>query len=328
MRKYIQQKLIPANDLQDTFELVKRRIANLHRENGRLRKLALEIKELIDSMKKRESEVERIEYFKNQFIYTGKESQNQSFFHLKHGTKNDMEQTFALIQLQVKIQQFIAEFLQIPQTNYVLYYRDDQEVRRMEIPPGASLEKLQRIYANSGRRLLHLDADTKRLIAEKRQSIVVTQHFDKYVAATQDWAQRKRIKAKSYNMGHIAEAFERHWQNLTHSTSAPLNADWTTKEIALNFWASKGNVAWWRSGDVKNKQVKWLGDNASVKTGSFTSIEELANYIVWLSQQSPANEAELEELTRSIAKAFTDPAAIEEYADGTLARMLASIIES
>jgi hypothetical protein len=51
-----------------------------------------------------------------------------------------------------------------------------------------------------------------------------------------------------------------------------------------NYLASKGNVSWWRSGDVSNKQVKWLGSGGSVKTGSFTSVQELANYIIWLSE--------------------------------------------
>lgn len=322
----MKQLFNPSAITPEISTLLEQNLKGLRRSNGRLAKQVSNIKKTVKDynlISQSSRPNQRLEYFEHQFQY-----ENSQYIRLKSGRKFN-KTTRGLILLQHQIQQFIAEFLGIPQTNYVLYYTDDSDgqIRRVEITPDSQLENV--IYSQNRARMIQLDKEAKIQLNNSKRALIITEHFNLYEQAV---LQQKAIHeyTKKHNRGHIAEAFERHMQFRKHTiqdNTVSLGQDWTTEEIWQNFKASLGNTAWWRSGDVKNKQVKFLGSSGSVRTGSLTSLQELLNYIYWLAELPPLDRSspEWNNIVYSIAKAFTDSQALDEYTENSLAKLLAEL---
>lgn len=215
--------------------------------------------------------------------------------------------------LQKDIEQFLASFLKRDVTSYALYYEDDMgQIYRADLS-NVDDATMNLIYNQKQAQLITLSKQAKEELSRLESTINLTSHIEKYTIATklaypQEWrgsitkttAAKKAGKRARYNLGHVMEAFEMHYQKMHHSLPlSSAQADWTDKEIIYNIKAALGNTPWYVSGDVGNKQVKFLGQSGSVRTGSQVSVEVLGNFIRSLMKEKYTKD-ELKQIVISV----------------------------
>lgn len=124
----------------------------------------------------------------------------------------------------------------------------------------------------------------------------ITSHYNTFKKTLQDtYMGKSKIPNKIINEGIIAEAFERHLQQmhqeLIYSNGKTLNDnigakyDWTVDEAWRLVRASTGNDPWYTGGDVKDIQVKSLASGDRKVTG-YKTIEDMFNYLTYLERTS------------------------------------------
>ena len=198
--------------------------------------------------------------------------------------------------LQMDIEQFLGLFFNKDVTSYVLYYEDQYgNVMRTDLS-NVDDGIIESIYNRNRAQLITLSKEARNTLQNLESTINLTNHIERYTIATklaypQEWrgsvsktkAARQQGKRARYNLGHVMEAFETHYQKMHNSV--PIDnerVDWTDKELIQNIKDAMGNTPWYSSGDVGNKQVKFLSQSGSVSTGSQISVEVLGNFIVKL----------------------------------------------
>lgn len=265
------------------------------------------------------------EYYSQIFDY----DKNSGYVRLKRAGKNELRIS-QMHQLQQEINEFISKFMQRPVTQYVFYYIDALgQYRRADLSQ-ADDNLLSSIYSKKTPQTIYLQKKTKETIDAASYSTIISNHFElyaadtaKYVKSQTEWSEQKR----NYNLGHVAESFERHistkMQVHQEQIINSLGVDWNKTEILQNYEAAKNNTPWWKSGDVYDKQVKFLGSSQSVRTGSQRSVEELANYIIWLYNNAFTN-TDIEAIAKSVAHAFVDLSGANQYANTSLDYLLAN----
>lgn len=333
---------IPIEEARSWLEgILRQQLQNLNSMDTDLGQCVARIRELTEDLKSSDnSQPRRLEWYQRQFKYVGGESASYNYFNLKAPRKNEVDKRNKLNELQIEIYRFVSLFMQRPMTTYVFYYKDSNGVHRYDTEglytKSRADDVVKQIYSQGRNRVTYLSAEAKRQIAKEQQSIAIDDHFKNYVQALKkavNYSKKMRKSQKEHNLGHAAEAFERHWQKISHSlTATAYGADWgSNEELRAEYWASKGNVAWWRSGDVGHKQVKWLGSSGSVTSGSFNSIQELANYILYLSSLPPLSSVDIQAIGQSIAQVFIGPEAstvVDNYASNTLDQLLKQLYYS
>lgn len=320
------------NYVQDAL---RQQLLSLNNVDTELGQCVMQIRSLVMQLASSSQGYNRLEYYKRQFVYTGTESEYTSYLKLKIPRGKNSKTRTLLNSLQIEIYRFINLFMQRPMTTYVLYYKDtDGSVHRYDVGDKTTEALINTIYSSKKNRTIALSAQVKDLIQNEENNLVVNEHFNEYLQALEKAVSRSRSLSKSqktHNMGHAAEAFERHWQRIIHSNTEVVSygQDWgDNKQLLKDYRESKGNTAWWRAGDVGSRQVKWLSSSQAVSSGSFTSIQELANYILYLSSLPSLSESELDLLAQSITQAFMGSNAkeiVDNYGDNTLDKMLATL---
>lgn len=225
-------------------------------------------------------------------------SNSQGYIQLRRA-KNSIKTIAQYHNLQHDIELFLAAFLKRDITTYALYYEDDYgNIYRTDMST-VDDSIMNSLYSSKTAQLITLTREAKETLKSLEQTANLTTHIEKYTIATklaypQEWrgSVTKTLKARNagkrarYNLGHIMEAFEIHYQML--HKSIPMDqeySDWTDKELIHNIKAAMNNTPWYSGGDVKNKQVKFLSSSGSVSTGSQISIETLGNFIKTIIEQ-------------------------------------------
>lgn len=166
-------------------------------------------------------------------------------------------------------------------TSYVFYYTDSAgNIHRVTSEHINS--KMISAYKSSRLRILKSQvSDIEK--ADEQEQIMLNKHYVKY----------RSLVAKTYkgtigkgriNEGHIAEAFERHYQK-EHKNENPFNSDefLNIEIIWEEIKESLGNAGWWTGGDVGSIQVKSLfGKNSDVRLTYTKTIEEVGNFLLWI----------------------------------------------
>ena len=293
------QKLIDFSQLSNEMLLeLKDKLKLLQSGNSELQELGQRIKQLIEDLKS-EGKVQRKRgtYYSSRFHYTADE-----YAKLTAGKRSIIAiEKFAV--LEASIDKFISLFMGRPETSFVLYYTDGEgQYRRTELTHSEMIES--HIYSSKKKNQISLNKEKKKIL-EAKSTFILNEHFDKY--SQQAVSKKIRIRlGRQYNLGHVAEAFERHWQSKhKENLQQTLPKDWNENEITRQLIESFGSTPWWASGDVGNKQVKFLDQNEAVRTASFRSLEELGNYIVWLTTHEFSDE-ELPLIAQDIYKGFLD----------------------
>ena len=166
-------------------------------------------------------------------------------------------------------------------TSYVFYYTDTKGVVHRVASEHVNSQSVS-VHKSSRLRILRGQISQMEKAEEVEQQML-NKHYTSY----------RSIVARTYkgiigqgqiNEGHIAEAFERHYQKV-HINEDPFNSD---ESLNVNtVWEevreSLGNAGWWTGGDVGNIQVKSLfGKTGDVRLTYVKTIEEVGNFLLWI----------------------------------------------
>ena len=166
-------------------------------------------------------------------------------------------------------------------TSYVFYYTDANDIVHRVLSEHVNSNT---ISAHKSSRLRILKSQISQMEhAEEQEQMMLNKHYTSYrsiIARTY----KGTIGKDQINEGHIAEAFERHYQKI-HSQEDPFNSD---EPLDVNtVWEevkeSLGNAGWWTGGDVGNIQVKSMfGKTGDVRLTYMKTIEEVGNFLLWI----------------------------------------------
>lgn len=100
-------------------------------------------------------------------------------------------------------------------------------------------------------------------------------------------AKDEPTKWGGYNRGHIAEAFEGHFQHdhdgkMQEHYESIISSTKNRQDLYVHFWyAHKNKDIWYKGGDIGDWQVKFLGDKQqSISAASRLSLKEIVTYVL------------------------------------------------
>lgn len=159
----------------------------------------------------------------------------------------------------------------------------------------------------------------KKAVLEQNQAVDITAHYGSYMKVLQDtYRGKNKLPNRKINAGIIAEAFERHLQKI-HSAALSSNGnisvetgyDWTVEEAWRLIKQSLGTDPWYTGGDVGSTQVKNIG-KGNVRLTQFNTIEDIVNYIYYLSEEQYDNETLLKQAKQAAQILFNEANDIAE----------------
>lgn len=259
-------------------EVIRNAILEMRQDNTDLNNQVESLFEKIEQTEEKQS-VKKYHSSRFAFIKEG------SYFRISMRTaenKNNIKQLYEkILKIFYTIQKRFNE--QQKQINYAIYFRDSEgkmtRVAMDHIPIQTTRQATSALKTsglvnkiqNSQNRDLHM--------------LNINEHFESFVGALQATYKGPTLPSKSINMGHLVEAFERHFQNV--DASVPPGEDfhkdppWDFYQIWRAVRESKGNTPWFQAGDVGNTQVKFLG-SGDVRLSSYDTLEDLLNFFKYL----------------------------------------------
>lgn len=194
--------------------------------------------------------------------------------------------------------------------NYAIYFDSGGRIYRSYIDSIPSKMLKLDNTKNSVKHQMQIQASNFKkwaTVKSQKRAVDVTDHFNAFIATLQDTYNGKpQLPNKKVNKGHIAEAFERHLQNmhnsLIYSNNEELSStyDWTVDEAWKLVRASLGNDPWYTGGDVGNIQVKSLFAGDRTVT-SYATIEDTFNFLEYLLKENESDDV----LRRKASEAFS-----------------------
>ena len=196
-----------------------------------------------------------------------------------------------LLSLYNSSNRLLDKLLNRSSIGYAFYYLNEDgstgRAELKEIPEDALIIERNelRINANAIESLLR-EKNIKNSLFSKHY-----QYFEK--KATEYLKNPSSSFYRGVNKGHIAEAFERHYQ-LSHVNENDLYSDnFDKQDIGTLLWLSKGNKPWYAGGDVGSTQVKSIlsfGNFRNIRLTSKNSIEDIVNFLIYLAQPGDLTE--------------------------------------
>lgn len=173
--------------------------------------------------------------------------------------------------------------------NYAIYFKKDEKVYRL-MQNDINLELLNLSKSNQSMRLSA--GAFKKFANQQRQTADITAHYNTFVNVLKEtYRGTDPLPNKIVNDGIIAEAFERHLQNVhkgalngEEDISIESGYDWSVDEAWRLIRQSRGNDPWYTGGDVGVTQVKNIG-RGNVRLTSFSTVEDIVNFLFYLGQE-------------------------------------------
>lgn len=181
---------------------------------------------------------------------------------------------------------------------YALYYVDGKgQVRRLGI------DKFTRSNFVQSSKMLRLSlARVKK--QEDEQDQTLSKHYRNFYDVIKK-TYNGTIGKDRINEGHIAEAFERHLQNLHTEYPYEDKNDINITETWEYMRESLNQSGWWTGGDIGNIQVKSFFNDSTIRLSSINSLEEVGNFLLWICNNPQQLEKDNKEFIKYAINFFT-----------------------
>ena len=199
--------------------------------------------------------------------------------------KKQIEKINKMYELAIEI---TNDLMQRDKLEYAVYFTSKGKVYRTK----QNEIDLELINLSKSNQSMRLSASAfKKAVLEKKQAMDITEHYNSFIEILQNTYKGKtKLPNKIINAGNIAEAFERHLQNM-HKTfisgeEEQLNSHpWDLNEVWRYIKQSKGTDPWYTGGDVGNVQVKNIG-KGNVRLSQLNTIEDIVNFLIYLGKNN------------------------------------------
>lgn len=306
---------VDKQQLSEVENVIYQNLKDLKTENSSLNKKIKELKAMYLQYAEEERIEEQIQFNDPNRFNTNKidSSLFQNYVSLKKKVIDKTNKAIIINNMYHKILEIVNELQGETDIKYAIYFEvkghtyrsfmGDIPTKFLKLNTTKSSAKYEmQIYAAKFK-----DWATKQTKnGQMKNTMDITAHYNTFVKTLQDtYNGKSQIPNYIINKGHIAEAFERHLQQvhgaLTETNGQEIgNAyDWTVDDAWRLIRISKGNDPWYTGGDVNNIQVKSLfaGDRTIT---SFSTIEDMFNFLTYLEKGAFDDEA----LKRQAKEAF------------------------
>lgn len=166
--------------------------------------------------------------------------------------------------------------------DYAIYFAKDGKVYRSK----QNHIELDTVNISKSNHSLRISASIfKKRALEQKETIDITSHYSAFMKTLQDTYNGGTLPNQIVNAGIIAEAFERHLQNVHNGIlSEGEKIDWSVDEVWRLIRQSKGNDPWYTGGDVGMTQVKNIG-KGNVRLTQFSTVEDIVNFLLYLGKE-------------------------------------------
>ena len=278
-------------------------------------------------------------YYNYRFSVNSKLQKSNEYLSLK---RNKISQKYIgdLHILQGYIENFMAQFLGRPLTQYTIYYTDDNGITyRKEF----SSEEEKKLYSQKSLQTLKLSPKQKEYIKKEigdaELQLAFSNHYQNYIIQLEKvyskMSQQKKYKTilgrQKFNEGIKSEAFERHFQKIHNGNPENIKTiqnNFNLQQLQEDLLLSFGFTPWWVQGDVLNFQVKSFSKTSSaVSSGSPRSLEELLNFINLIYNKQLYNELETEAIAKTVVRGLLDES-FDNKLEQTLEKLLSNFDKS
>lgn len=214
-----------------------------------------------------------------------------SQYRILQRAKIEQEQTYVIDQLYDMVIEITSLLTKKEKPlDYAIYFTSsDGKIYRTH------QNKLDLMYLNISKsnQSMRLSASAfKKAMLEQNQAVDITEHYNVFMGVLQQtYNGQTKLPNSKINAGVIAEAFERHLQNIHAAAlssggdiSIEAQYDWTVDEAWQLVRQSLGNDPWYTGGDVGMTQVKNIG-KGNVRLTQFNTIEDIINFLMYLGEE-------------------------------------------
>lgn len=258
--------------------IIKKAILQMRQDNT---DLSNQIKNIFNNLQKAQQDQSIKKYHASRFSFVNK----GSYFTVNLRTAENKGKIKDLYERMLKVFYTVQKRLnkQQKEINYAIYFRDsDGKLNRLAID---HIPNQATRGGNSALKTSGLENKIKNSQNKTLYQININEHFESYLGALNATYKGSSLPSKRINMGHLTEAFERHFQAIDAAVpqDGKFHEDppWNFYEIWRQVRESKGNTPWFQAGDVNNTQVKFLG-SGDIRLSSYDTLEDLLGFFNYL----------------------------------------------